>query len=131
MPASAVVSISTRWSDFDALGHVNNAVYLTYGEVGRDQMFREIIGDAFLDLVIAHLEIDFRREIALGVEEVTVTSRLVSLGRTSVRTEEQILLPGGDVAATITTVVVARDEQTRSSRAWSDAEREALEAAIG
>jgi acyl-CoA thioesterase FadM len=47
------------------------------------------------------------------------------------RTSEQILLPGGGLAAQSQTVIVARDATTRSSRPWTDEERVVLVNAIG
>jgi len=131
MPFSVEVPVTVRWRDFDALGHVNNAVFLTFLETGRDRFFHSLVGDTFLDLVLVRLEIDFRAEIPMGTEEVLVTCRATDIGRTSMRTAEQILLPGGDVAAASQTVIVARDEKTRSSRPWTDEERAILTDAIG
>jgi acyl-CoA thioesterase FadM len=88
------------------------------------------VGDTFLDLVLVRLEIDFKAEIPMGTEEVLVTCPATQIGRTSMRTTEQILLPGGDLAAQSQTVIVARDEKTRSSRPWTDTERAILEGAI-
>ncbi len=34
-PTPVIVPIQVRWRDLDALGHVNNAVYLSYLEVAR------------------------------------------------------------------------------------------------
>ena len=36
--------IDIRWRDLDALGHVNQAVYQTYGEEIVDEWFREVLG---------------------------------------------------------------------------------------
>ena len=130
MPRSVEVPVAVRWSDIDALGHVNNAVFLTYLETGRDQFFQTLLGDTFLDLVLVRLEIDFRAEIPLGTAEVNVTCQATHLGRTSMRTREQITLPGGEVAARSQTVVVARDATTRTSRPWTDEERAVLEGAL-
>ncbi len=131
MPFSVEVPVTLRWSDFDALGHVNNAVFLTYLETGRDRFFHELVGDTFLDLVLVRLEIDFRAEIPMGTPEVIVTCRAVEIGRSSMRTTEQILLPGGSIAAQSQTVIVARDEKSRTSRPWTDEERAILTGAIG
>ena len=130
MPFSVEVPVTVRWRDIDALGHVNNAVFLTYLETGRDRFFHALVGDTFLDLVLVRLEIDFKAEIPMGTEEVLVTCRATEIGRTSMRTTEQILLPGGGVAAQSQTVIVARDEKTRSSRPWTDKERAILKDAI-
>jgi acyl-CoA thioester hydrolase len=131
MPFSVEVPVTVRWRDFDALGHVNNAVFLTFLETGRDRFFHSLVGDTFLDLVLVRLEIDFKAEIPMGTEEVTVTCWATDIGRTSMRTTEQILLPGGDLAAQSQTVIVARDASTRSSRPWTDEERAVLVNAIG
>ena len=130
MPFSVEVPVAVRWRDFDALGHVNNAVFLTFLETGRDRFFHSLVGDTFLDLVLVRLEIDFKAEIPMGTEEVLVTCRSTGIGRTSMRTEEQILLPGGALAAQSETVSVARDATTRTSRPWTDEERGILEGSL-
>ena len=130
MPFSVEVPVTVRWRDFDALGHVNNAVFLTFLETGRDRFFHSLVGDTFLDLVLVRLEIDFKAEIPMGTEEVLVTCRSTGIGRTSMRTEEQILLPGGALAAQSETVSVARDATTRTSRPWTDDERGILEGSL-
>jgi acyl-CoA thioester hydrolase len=38
------VPIDPRYSDYDTRGHVNNAVYLTYFEVGRHHAWRTLTG---------------------------------------------------------------------------------------
>jgi acyl-CoA thioester hydrolase len=130
MPFSVEVPVTIRWRDFDALGHVNNAVFLTFLETGRDRFFHTLVGDTFLDLVLVRLEIDFKAEIPMGTEEVLVTCRATDIGRSSMRTSEQIFLPGGDLAAQSQTVIVARDDKTRSSRPWTNEERAILTSAI-
>lgn len=130
MAYSIEIPVTVRWSDFDALGHVNNAVYLTYLETGRDRFFHALVGDVFLDLVLVRLEIDYRAEIPTGTDEVLVSCQATHVGRTSMRTREQIVLPGGTVAAQSETVIVARDAMTRASRPWTDEERATLKAAI-
>ena len=92
--------------------------------------FHALVGDTFLDLVLVRLEIDFKAEIPMGTEEVLVTCRATGIGRTSMRTQEQILLPGGTLAAQSETVIVARDATTRSSRPWTDEERAILDGAL-
>ena len=130
MPFSVEVPVTVRWRDFDALGHVNNAVFLTFLETGRDRFFHALVGETFLDLVLVRLEIDFKAEIPMGTDEVLVSCRATGIGRTSMRTQEQILLPGGVVAALSETVIVARDAATRSSRPWTEEERAILEGAL-
>ena len=54
--------IQVRFKDLDAMGHVNNAVYLTYLEMARVQYFRELLGDlkaCSFEFIMARVEIDF------------------------------------------------------------------------
>lgn len=120
------MAIAVRWADIDALGHVNNATFLTYLEECRDTFMRESLGDVFLDMVIVRVEIDYRAEIPVGTESVDVTCALESVGTSSIRTRERIVIPDGTVAAEAMTVAVVRDRERRTSRPWTDAERAAL-----
>ena len=51
--------------------------------------------EAIYDYVIAHIEIDFRRELRHGDREVLVRCRLDRLGSSSVRTREEVLTREG------------------------------------
>jgi len=49
-PVPVKVPIQIRWRDLDALGHVNNAVYLSYFELARLAYIRALLGeDAQID----------------------------------------------------------------------------------
>lgn len=50
VPTPVRVPIQIRWRDLDALGHVNNAVFITYFEYARLAYIRELLGpDAEID----------------------------------------------------------------------------------
>jgi acyl-CoA thioesterase FadM len=59
-----------------------------------------------------------------------VACRLGSIGRSSVRTVEDIRTEAGTVSAKASAVVVARDPETGRARPLTDAERDALEAEL-
>jgi acyl-CoA thioester hydrolase len=122
--------LEIRWKDVDALGHVNNAVYLTYLEECRDEWLEEALGhgDAAWDFVIARLAIDFRRELRLEDDVVLVSCRLERIGTSSVTTRETIVA-AGDLAAEAEAVLVPRNREAGGSRPLSDAERSAIERA--
>jgi acyl-CoA thioester hydrolase len=123
--------IEIRWRDVDGYGHVNNAVFLTYLEEARDEWLERALGsdgDAW-DYVIARVEVDFRRELTLADDRVLSRCGLHSLGTSSVRTREELMTLGGEVAAEAEAVLVARDRETRRSRPLSERERAALERA--
>jgi acyl-CoA thioester hydrolase len=76
-------TLPVRYRDTDTMGHVNNAVYVTYFEQARIDYF-----DAVLDIpleeremVLANLELDYRRSVTTDDEYVTVAVRT---GRDSV-----------------------------------------------
>jgi acyl-CoA thioester hydrolase len=119
--------ISTRWPDFDALGHVNHAVYHVYLDEARDDALRRTVGDfdAWPNVVV-HTSVDYRREIAVGARELVVRTAIAEVGGSSVRFEQTILAPDGAVAAEASTVLVAWDRDTRRSRPITAAERRAL-----
>jgi acyl-CoA thioester hydrolase len=76
---------TVRFRDLDALGHVNNAVYLTYFESARIAYWlhttkRTDLGA--LDMILARAEIDFRSPLAYG-ESVEISVGATSLGRSS------------------------------------------------
>ena len=122
------MEIPVRWVDLDALGHVNNAVYLNYLEEARDRLLESGLGPEHAHIVIAHVEIDYRHEIARGVPHVLVTAAVESVGTSSITTVEEIRLPGGTLSATSRTVNVMRAAGGRSSRPLADVERSALRA---
>jgi acyl-CoA thioester hydrolase len=124
--------IEVRWRDVDNYGHVNNAVYLTYLEEVRDEWLARTLRDdeAVWDYVVAHVSIDFRREVTQGDDEVVATCRAESVGRSSVRTRELIHIAAGPLAAEANAVLVARDRRTGRSRPMTDAERAAFESEL-
>jgi acyl-CoA thioester hydrolase len=123
------VRIEIRWRDIDAYGHVNNAVYLTYLEEARDAWVQKVLGPVAdtWDFVLARVAIDFRGELKQDDGAVLVRCRLDSLGRSSVRTREEVLKLDGSISAEAASVIVPRDARTGRSRQLADVERAALE----
>jgi acyl-CoA thioester hydrolase len=129
LPLSAFEKrIEIRWSDLDASQHVNNAVYLSYLEEVRTGWLGAALRNhgAVNDFVLAHVEIDFKRELTLDDVAVVARCMLARVGNASIRTTEEILTEGGELAASAEAVIVARDPATGASRPLDDAERAAL-----
>jgi acyl-CoA thioester hydrolase len=124
--------IEIRWRDVDAYLHVNNAVYATYLEEGRDEWLEGTLGDAGSpwDYVLARVAIDFRRELRLEDEAVVVSCRLERIGSSSLTLREQIRTRDGDLAAESEAVLVARDRDSGRPRPLSDVEREIFARAL-
>lgn len=57
--------VDIRWSDMDELGHVNNAVYLTYFEQARVYYFQESCEWNWKEtgVILANAHIDFLRPV--------------------------------------------------------------------
>jgi acyl-CoA thioester hydrolase len=123
--------IEIRWRDLDAYGHVNHAVFATYLEEVRDEWLERALGREgdLWDYVVARVAIDYRRELRLEDDRVRARCGLDSLGTSSVRTREAVIVDDGEVAAEAEAVLVARDPETRRPRPLTGAERARLEAA--
>jgi acyl-CoA thioester hydrolase len=123
--------IEIRWRDLDAYGHVNHAVFATYLEEVRDEWLERALGrDGDLwDYVVARVAIDYRRELRLEDDRVRARCGLDSLGTSSVRTREAVIVDDGEVAAEAEAVLVARDPETQRPRPLTESERARLEAA--
>ena len=124
--------IEIRWRDVDSYLHVNNAVYATYLEEGRDEWLESTLGDvgSSWDYVLARVAIDFRRELRLEDEAVVVSCRIERIGNSSLTLKEQIRTRDGELAAESEAVLVARAKDTGRSRPLSELERETFERAL-
>ena len=120
--------IEIRWNDLDVYGHVNNAIYLTYLEEVRDEWLGGSLGDPdeVWNWVLVHVEIDFRRELALADDVVVATCRLDRVGGSSVTTREEVRTLDGRLSAEAKAVLVTRDRESGRSRPLTAHERAAF-----
>lgn len=82
-PDALRVDIQLRYSDLDAMGHVNNARYAEYLEVARmDLSARLGIRDVDDLSVLARLELDYVGEVRQG-QALVIESLVERVGRTS------------------------------------------------
>lgn len=124
------VCLQIRWRDMDAYGHVNNAVYLNYLEEARDAWVQRVLGPVADDVwhfVLARVAIDYRSELTQSDREVVVRCGLESIGRSSIRTREEVRKLDGTLSAEAASVIVPRDPTSGRSRPLTEAERAALE----
>jgi acyl-CoA thioester hydrolase len=85
-------TVEVRFRDLDALGHVNNAVYLTYFESARMAWWLQLTRRSDLrqmDVILARAEVDFRSPAAYP-EVLDVGVRCASIGRSSFVVEQAI-----------------------------------------
>ena len=124
--------LQLRWNDLDALGHVNNAVFITYFEVARGYFMLKACPkwnwhkDMFL---IANANIDYRKELLLTAEAPRVYVRTSKIGSKSFVLEYAVV-SGKDgervVHATGTTTQIMFDMKAKTTIEVPDWAREAL-----
>jgi acyl-CoA thioester hydrolase len=118
------ITIGVRYRDFDTMNHVNNSVYVTYLEQARAEYFSDVIGVPLdeANIVLATLTIEYKKPIEPD-EMITVTTRILNLGKSSIPMEHEIHTES-DLAATSSTVIVPFDHETESPRpipaTWRD-----------
>ena len=114
-----------RFRDLDPMGHVNNAVFLTYIEQARVTYLAEVgaaSGLEDMNMVVAHVEIDFKAPVRLG-QEVEISVRATRFGTKSFDLD-YVLRVDGEVVAEAKSVQVAydygRQEPTELPAAWRE-----------
>jgi acyl-CoA thioester hydrolase len=125
-----IVPWQVIFRDVDAFGHVNNAVYLTYFEWARAQLWFALTGVAGLPtdigFIVAHAEVDFKLQI--GMEPIDICIRISEMRGTSFDTVYEIRKRDGKVAATGKVVVVLFDWKTQTKMSISDELRQKVHA---
>jgi acyl-CoA thioester hydrolase len=89
-----------RFRDLDALGHVNNAVFLTYIESARVAFLVDLGAATTLEdmaIIVARIEIDFRAPVGFG-EEVEIEVRASRFGDKSFDLDYELRVDGKIVA---------------------------------
>jgi len=104
-------TVEVRFRDCDPMGHVNNAVYLTYLELARFAYWRaadigRLAGE--VSYIIARVEIDFRSPAVTG-DMLEVAIAVTGLGRTSFSMAYEIRNQDGRLVATAKSVQAAYD----------------------
>mgnify|MGYP001183710122 CR=1 FL=1 len=78
--------VALRWSDMDALGHINNSEFLRYLEQARIEFLADA-GAAGVPretgLLVARHEVDYRRPLSFRREPVDVATWIDRVGSTS------------------------------------------------
>ena len=92
--------IQTRLADTDAMGHVNNANYLTYVEIARVAYYEQVTGNALPigvhgaeeGMILAEIRMTYRSPAFYG-ETLSVETRVERIGRTSFGMVHRITAP--------------------------------------
>lgn len=93
-------AIEVRFADTDAMGHVNNAAYLTYCEIARAGYYEAVTGEplplgahgASEGMILAEARITYRAPAFYG-EILTIEARVGRIGRSSFTQEFRLTAP--------------------------------------
>jgi acyl-CoA thioester hydrolase len=126
--------VEVRFRDSDAMGHVNNAVYLTYLEVARQRYWTAVAPHVPYDrvpFVVAHAALDFRSPARTG-EVLRVHLRTTWVGRSSFGLDYAIReRDTGRLVVEATSVLVTYDYDAHRAMPVPDWLRSGLERAEG
>jgi len=111
--AAFSTDIELRFSDLDAYGHVNNAVFFTYLETARTKLFLDRFID-FMDggllFLVVRAECEYRKPIRLS-DRVVVSMNISRFGRSSFDIDYTLHDGSGSTFATAKTVMVCFDNK--------------------
>ncbi|MEO5884241.1 MAG: thioesterase family protein [Candidatus Limnocylindrales bacterium] len=124
------VTIDVRFADTDAMGHVNNAVYLTYCETARIRYWTDVTGEPVAarhhraeSLILAEARITYRAQ-AFHTDRITVETRATRIGSSSFTLEHRLTAQAPDGPARLIalsdSVLVRYDYATERPAALSD-----------
>jgi len=121
-PFTFATDIEMRFSDLDAYGHVNNAVFFTYLETARTKLFLEkflhFLNSGLLFLV-AKAECEYKRPINL-TDRLVVEMTVTRLGNASFDIDYTMHNGEGVVFAIAKTVMVCFDQKSNRPTALPD-----------
>lgn len=131
--ARFTTDIQMRFRDIDGMGHVNNAVYLSYIELARTQFYMHQANKRSLDeidFILAHVEIDFESQAVWG-DQIQVAVWPSKIGNSSFTLSYEVQeKQSGRVFARARSVLVSYDYENKKSKPIPSHFRKLLEAAL-
>ena len=118
---------SIRFSDIDAVGHVNNATYLTYFEDARLHYWKDAIGWDFekCGIIVGRSEINYLKQVTL-FDKITCYVRVVRIGNSSFDVMHVLVketATGHEICTTGKTVCICYDYSAKKSTPIPQIER--------
>ena len=103
--------MKTRFIDMDAFQHINNAIYASYIETARVELFRNwgiVDSNAGKSIIMASLKIDYIKQLT-HPSEIIIGQRISRIGKTSFDIESAIFDSCNDVVCFSIVVAVCFD----------------------
>jgi acyl-CoA thioester hydrolase len=122
--------VTIRFSDIDAVGHVNNAIYLTYFEEARLNYWREVINWNLSQngVIVGRSEVNYLKPITLE-DEIVCYVRTTRIGNSSfdmMHLLVRITPNGEEICTTGKTVCISYDYSLNKSISIPQKEREKM-----
>lgn len=113
--------LPVQWGDMDALGHINNVMYIRYFETSRIAFFNESaiwqeLEKEGLYIILAKIDCNYKIPIVFP-DTITVQSGIVSIGNSSITVHQQVISLKYGLAAEGNAVVVCIDKNLHKTTA--------------
>ncbi len=121
-----------RFSDVDVYGHVNNVKYFEYYQEARLAFLMSLgraEGEGGFSLVVARLDVDYKRPILFRPEPYLVESRISRIGTSSFDVSSEIR-DGDRLLSRARAAMVTFDLEAQRSRPLTEGERSRLDAVL-
>lgn len=127
---NSLVPIQIRFSDIDALGHINNNVYFSYFDLGKITYFENLRTSyvSWTDgiVVVARIEVDFIVPVFYK-EKIVVESKIKKIGTKSAVFLQQISNPlTKEIKCVAQSTIVAFNPTTKAAMAIPEIWREGI-----
>lgn len=124
------IPIQIRMSDLDPFNHVNNGVQCSYFDIGRSAYIEKILNEKIdwlqIDLVLAHISIDFIAPINYG-DSIECACKVVHIGNKSFKMVQFLIDPNQNIIKTKSeSVIVGLDREKLVAIPIQDHYREKL-----
>lgn len=125
------VPLQIRFNDIDLLGHLNNAVYIQFFDLGKSRYFQDVMPEGVdwrhINIVVANINCDFFAPTYI-TEPIAVLTTITHMGEKSFALEQRIVnSDNGEVKCIAKTIMVGFDMTTRKSAPIDPKWVEALE----
>lgn len=123
-PYRHYLPLQIRFTDIDMLGHLNNAVFVNFFDLGKTHYFATILGGPLqwetISLVIVNIECSFFTPVYF-TDSIEVFTKTVEIGERSVRMDQRIVNTAtGETHATCRTILAGFDVKNRCGAPVSD-----------
>lgn len=118
-------------SDLDVFNHVNNGFQMNLYDYGRTQFFEHVMQQEIdwlkFDMVIVHVELDFKKPILIH-DRVVCETEVVGVGHSSVTLKQRMInTETGQVLSECGSVLVCIDREKNVSKPIPDEVRKLYE----